>query len=69
MLNLLGSLQGSAWRVLEGYDLDKAEEAGAMSKILDILDKSFRHDDKVELPADFARYFEHLSRRPGQIRL
>lgn len=66
VLNLLGSLQGSAWRILEDYDLDKAEETGAMSKILDILDKSFRYDDKVELPADFSRYFEQLGRRPGQ---
>ena len=66
VLNLLGSLQGSAWRILEDYDLSKAEEAGAMDEILATLDKSFKYDSKVELPADFAAYFEHLSRRGGQ---
>ena len=66
VLNLLGSLQGSAWRILEDYDLDKAEEKGAMDHILATLDKSLQYDDKVELPADFSAYFERLSRRPGQ---
>ena len=65
VLHLLGSLQGSAWRILEDYDLSKAE-AGAMDEILATLDKSFKYDSKVELPADFAAYFEHLSRRGGQ---
>ena len=66
VLNLLSSLQGSAWRILEDYDLEKAESSGAMNEILAILDKSFKYDTKVELPADFAAYFETLGRRGGQ---
>ena len=66
VLNLLGSLQGTAWRVMEDYDLNKANDPQAFDKILSQLDAVFQYDDKVEMPADFTAYFDSAGRRPGQ---
>ena len=66
ILNLLGSLSGVAWKLCEDFNLDKAEDSGALEEILKTLDASFQYDANVEMPADFASYFEHLSRKPGQ---
>ena len=66
ILNLLGSLSGVAWKLCEDFNLDKAEDPGALDEILKTLDGSFQYDANVEMPADFASYFEHLSRKPGQ---
>ena len=66
MLNLLGSLTGVAWRVVEDFDISKAEDPDSFDNILKMLDKSFQYDSKVEMPADFSAYFESLSRKPGQ---
>ncbi|CAK9064362.1 Uncharacterized protein SCF082_LOCUS33148 [Durusdinium trenchii] len=38
----------------------------ALDHILSRLDSAFRCDSKVELPADFSAYFEHLQRKQGQ---
>ena len=66
VLNLLGSLQGTAWKLVEDYDLEKADKPGAFAEILLKLDKAFKYDSKVEMPADFAAYFEHLGRKSNQ---
>ena len=66
VLNLLGNLQGTAWKLVEDYDLEKAGTPTAFNDILTMLDTAFKYDSKVEMPADFAAYFEHLGRRSGQ---
>ena len=66
VLNLLGSLQGTAWKLVEGFDLDRAAHPTAFGDILAMLDTAFKYDSKVEMPSDFSAYFESLSRRNGQ---
>eukprot|EP00913_Durusdinium_trenchii_P003467 g3210.t1 len=66
ILNLLGSLSGTAWKLCEDFNIDKAEDPEALSQILKILDGSFQYDSNVEMPADFSAYFENLARKPGQ---
>ena len=66
ILNLLGSLSGTAWKFCEDFNIDKAEDPDALNQILKILDGSFQYDSNVEMPADFSGYFENLARKPGQ---
>eukprot|EP00435_Cladocopium_sp_Y103_P026681 s2681_g6.t1 len=66
VLNLLGSLQGTAWKLVEDFDLEKAKEETAFKDILSLLDAAFQYDSKVEMPADFSSYFESTGRRAGQ---
>ena len=66
VLNLLGSLQGSAWKMLEDYPLDEAEKSGAFLEIIRKLDTAFQYDSRIELPADFSAYFTSMQRRAGQ---
>ena len=66
ILNLLGSLSGTAWKLCEDFDIEQAENDKALEHILTRLDSAFRYDSKVELSADFSAYFEHLQRRQGQ---
>ena len=66
VLNLIGSLSGTAWKLLEGFPLEECEKTGAADKILSTLDKAFEYDKRVQLPADFDRYFVTLQRQPGQ---
>ena len=69
ILNLVGSLTGVAWKVAEAYDLDDLEKKPAdehFNKLLKLLDAAFEYDSRVQLPADFDRYFVHLQRRSGQ---
>ena len=62
--SIVGSLSGSAWRLLEDFDVSKAEQ-NAFTDILKLLDKHFQYDDRVALPNDFDSYFQ-LLRKPGQ---
>ena len=66
MLNMLGSLSGTAWKLMENYDLADAEKPDALDRILKVLDKAFEYDSRVQLPQDFDKFFTHLHRRPGQ---
>ena len=66
LLNMLGSLQGTAWKLLENFDLAEAEKPDAIDKVLKILDKAFEYDNGVQVPQDFDRYFTMLQRKPGQ---
>jgi len=59
-------LQGTAWKLVEDFDLEKAKEETAFKDILSLLDSAFQYDSKVELPADFSSYFEASGRRSGQ---
>ena len=65
ILNIIGSMQGVAWKLVEDFPLDKLEDAKTFDSLLDILDKSFQYDARVQLPADFDFYFG-LQRKPGQ---
>ena len=65
ILNIVGSLSGSAWRLLEDFDVSKAEKEDTFSDILKLLDKHFRYDDRVALPNDFDSCFQFI-RKPGQ---
>ena len=56
VLNIVGSLTGSAWRLLEDFDIADAEKETAFQDILKILDKHFQYDDRVQLPSDFDSY-------------
>ena len=44
MLNLLGSLTGPAWRIVEDFDLDLAEDPDPFTNILTQLDTAFQYD-------------------------
>ena len=66
VLNLLGSLQGTAWRIVEDFDLNKVNDPEAFENILKQLDAAFQYENKVEMPADFTAYFDSAGRRPGQ---
>ena len=65
ILHIVGSLTGSAWRLVEDYDIAQAEKETAFSDLLKLLDKHFQYDGRVQLPSDFDAYFS-LSRRHGQ---
>ena len=50
VLNMLGSLSGTAWKLLENYDLADVEMPDAIDRILKVLDKAFEYDSRVQLP-------------------
>ena len=66
ILNIIGSLQGTAWKLVEGFDLDKIDKEGTFDDLMKLLDNAFRYDSRVRLPQDFDAYFSHLSRKPGE---
>ena len=53
VLNLISSLQGNAWKLVEGYDLTKVEDDQAFNKIISMLDTAFQYDIRVRMPQDF----------------
>ena len=65
VLNIIGSLQGSAWRLVEDFNLDECEKESAFESIIKLLDGHFEYDTRVQLPSDFDGYFG-LQRKPGQ---
>ena len=66
ILNIIGSLQGTAWRLVENYDLSKIDGDTAIHDLMKTLDKAFQYDARVCLPQDFDGYFSHLSQKPGE---
>ena len=64
ILNIVGSLTGFAWRLVEDFDVAKAED-NAFQDLLKLLDQHFEYDSRVQIPSDFDGYFG-LSRRAGQ---
>ena len=64
VLNLIGSLQGTAWKLVESFDVTKIDEEKSFDDVISILDAAFRYDARVRMPQDFDAYF-NLSRRPG----
>ena len=65
VINLVSTLTGAAWRLMEDFDVTTAEKEGTFDGILKILDQHFEYDSRVQLPADFDAYFG-LSRKSGQ---
>ena len=65
ILNIVGSLTGSAWRLVEDFDVAKAEEDNAFQDLLKLFDQHFEYDSRCQLPSDFDGYFG-LSRGAGQ---
>ena len=65
ILSIIGSLTGTAWRLVEDFDVTKAEEESAFDGLLKLLDGHFQYDDRVQLPVDFDNYFS-LTRKPNQ---
>ena len=65
ILSIVGSLTGTAWRLVEDFDVTKAEEESAFDGLLKLLDGHFQYDDRVQLPVDFDNYFS-LTRKPNQ---
>ena len=65
-INLVTTLTGVAWKQIE-HDADKlCEDDQGFAKVLQILDKTFKYDDRVEQPRSFEKFFYQVSRRPGQ---
>ena len=65
LLNIIGSLTGTAWRLVEDYDLNDVEKPDSFDRLIKLLDVHFEYDSKVQLPSDFDGYFT-MSRRSGQ---
>ena len=65
LLNIIGSLTGTAWRLVEDYDLNDVEKPDSFDRLIKLLDVHFEYDSKVQLPGDFDGYFT-MSRRSGQ---
>ena len=53
----IGSLQGSAWGLVEEFSLDDCEKTSAVDSMIKLLDGHFEHDTRVQLPSDFDGYF------------
>ncbi len=65
VLNLIGSLQWTAWKLVEDFNLDDAGKDNAFRDLLKKLDSAFQYDSRVQLPNDFDNYF-NLQRSHGQ---
>jgi hypothetical protein len=50
VLNLLGSLQGTAWKLVADFGLESVSGDTALKDILALLDAAFQYDSKVEMP-------------------
>ena len=66
VLNIVGSFTGLTWRLFQDWALEDLEKTDAFPKIIEVLDRNFAYDDRVQLPADFESYFNLLQRQGGQ---
>lgn len=65
VLNLIGSLQGTAWKLVEDFNLDDTSQGSAFKDLLKKLDATFQYDSCVHLPNGFDNSF-NMSRPAGQ---
>ena len=49
VLSILGSLQGTPWKLLENFPVEDVEKEDAYDRIIAVLDKHFAHDDRVQV--------------------
>ena len=67
VINLVTTLSGVAWKQIEPEADKLCEDAEhGFSRVLQILDKTFKYDDRVEQPRAFEKFFYQCNRRPGQ---
>ena len=66
VLNIVGSFTGLTWRLFQDWALEDLEKTDAFPKIIEVLDRNFAYDARVQLPTDFEGYFNLLQRPPGQ---
>ena len=64
VLNIIGSMQGTTWKLLESFDVTKLDEEKSFDMVIEVLDSAFQYDARVRLPVDFDNYFG-ISRKPG----
>ena len=66
ILNLLTSLQGTAWKQVEHLVEKVAEASDGFEQALKALDAAFQYDDRVEMPRALEKFFYQLTRRSDQ---
>ena len=66
VLNLISSLTGTAWKLVESFPLEDVEKGDAFNRLMKLLDKAFEYDNRVQLPGDFDKYFSGFQRHSGQ---
>ena len=59
-INLLTSLTDIAWRQVEHLATSAPEAADGFDQVLRVLDKTFKYDDRVEMPKAIDRCFYQL---------
>ena len=65
-INLLTSLTDIAWRQVEHLATSAPEAADGFDHVLRVLDKTFKYDDRVEMPKAMDGFFYQLGRRNEQ---
>ena len=65
-INLLTSLSDIAWRQVEHLASSAPEASDGFDQVLRVLDKTFKYDDRVEMPKAIDRFFYQLGRRNEQ---
>jgi len=65
ILNIVSSLTGAAWHLLEDFDVSTTEGENTFSDLMKKLDQYFQYDNRIRLPGDFDAYFG-MSRKSGQ---
>ena len=66
IINILTTMTGTAWKQLEPQADALSEDKEGFSKLIAVLDRTFKYDDRVEQPRAFEKFFYSLSRRPDQ---
>ena len=66
VVNLLTSLQGLSWRQVE-HQVDRlTEDEQGFAKTLELLDKAFKYDARVEMPRALEKFFYATNRKSDQ---
>ena len=66
MINLLTSLSGVSWKQVEHNVENFIEDKDGFDKVLAVLDKAFKYDDRVEMPRALEKFFYTMGRRGDQ---
>ena len=57
VINLLTSLSGVSWKQVEHNVESFIEDKDGFDKVLAVLDKAFKYDDRVEMPRALEKFF------------
>ena len=66
VINLLTSLSGVSWKQVEHNVESFIEDKDGFDKVLAVLDKAFKYDDRVEMPRALEKFFYTMGRRGDQ---